>query len=47
MAGYLTWLFPPFPSVIRANFFFETRHFIDSDQTGSYRVVDIAVNLYD
>jgi len=47
MARFLTRLFPPFPSVIRSDFFFEARYFIGGDQTGSYRDVDIAVDLYD
>jgi hypothetical protein len=47
MTGFLTGLFSPFPSVIRPDFFFEVRHFIGGDQTGSYRAVDIAVDLYD
>jgi hypothetical protein len=47
MAGFLTGLFSPFPSVIRPDFFFEVRHFIGSDQPGSYRAVYIAVDFYD
>ena len=47
MAGFLPGLFSPFPSVIRSDFFFEIRHFVDGDQTDSYRAVDIAVDLYD
>ena len=47
MAGLLTGLFSPLPSVIRPDFFFEIRYFIDGDQAGSYRAVDIAVDLYD
>jgi len=47
MAGFLTGLFSPFPSVIRSDFFFEIRQFIDGDQTGSYRAVDIVVDLSD
>jgi hypothetical protein len=40
-------LFSPFPSVIRPDFFFEIRHFIGGDQTGSYRDVDVVVDLSD
>jgi hypothetical protein len=47
MAGFLTGLFSSFPFVIRPNFFFEVRHFVGGDQPGSYRAVDIAVDLYD
>ena len=43
----LTGLFSPFPFIIRSDSFFEVRHFVDVDQTGSYRAVDIAVDLYD
>jgi len=47
MAGFLTGLFSPFPSVIRPDFFFEVRHFTSGEQTGSCRAVNIAVDLYD
>ena len=47
MGEFLTGFFSPFPSVIRPDFIFEVRHFIGGDQTGSYRAVDIAVDLYD
>ena len=47
MAGYLTGMLSPLPSVICPDFFLEVRHFIGSDQTGSCRAVYIAVDLYD
>ena len=47
MAGFLAGLFSPFPFVIRPDLFFEIRHFVDGDQTSSYRAVNIAVDLYD
>jgi hypothetical protein len=47
MAGFLTGLFSPFPTVIRPNLFFEIQHFIGGDQTGCNRAVDVVVNLPD